>query len=85
MGMRLLWGNSDGINKAWLGTTPYVFVSKFSTVEPIIGSIKHVDKSQDYRFLHPWLGTGLLTSAGRMHMKNKKKFRILFRIQELSI
>ncbi|XP_012266584.2 cytochrome P450 4c3 [Athalia rosae] len=72
MGMRLLWGQSEGINKAWLGTAPYIFVSKASTVEPILGSNRHLDKSHDYRFLHPWLGTGLLTSSGKKwHFRRK--------------
>lgn len=63
--MRLLYGSDDGINKAWLGQKPYVFLSKASTVEPIVGSARHVDKSYDYQFLQPWLGTGLLTGSGK--------------------
>lgn len=70
MGMRMLWGHSEGVNKAWLGTTPYIFVSKASTVEPILGSSRYLDKSHDYRFLHAWLGTGLLTSSGTTTFAN---------------
>ncbi|XP_063976066.1 cytochrome P450 4c3 isoform X3 [Diachasmimorpha longicaudata] len=62
MGMRMLWGWREGINKAWVGQHPYVFVSKASTVEAVLSSNRHIDKSADYRFLRPWLGTGLLTS-----------------------
>ncbi|XP_046744960.1 cytochrome P450 4c3 [Diprion similis] len=72
MGMRLFWGPNDGINKAWLGTTPYVFLSKASSVEPILGSSRHLGKSRDYRFLHPWLGTGLLTSSGKKWHSRRK-------------
>jgi hypothetical protein len=61
-----MWGTQEGINKAWLGRKPYVFLSKACTVEPIIGSSQHVDKSCDYEFLQPWLGTGLLTSSGNV-------------------
>jgi hypothetical protein len=28
--------------------------------------MKNLDKSFTYQYLHPWLGTGLLTSTGRM-------------------
>ena len=69
VGMRMMWGNEDGINKAWLGRKPYVFLSKASTVEPILGSSRHIDKSCDYHFLQPWLGTGLLTGSGNMKIK----------------
>ena len=63
--MRLMWGSRDGINKAWLGNKPYVFLSKASAVEPILSSNQHIGKSNDYKFLQPWLGTGLLTSSGK--------------------
>ena len=32
-GIRKLFGRRQGISKAWIGTTPYVLVSKPSTVE----------------------------------------------------
>ena len=35
-----------------------------AVLQPILSSSKHIDKSADYSYLHPWLGTGLLTSAG---------------------
>ncbi|XP_015119502.1 cytochrome P450 4c3 [Diachasma alloeum] len=72
MGMRMLWGSREGINKAWVGQHPYIFVSKASTVEAVLSSNRHIDKSSDYRFLRPWLGTGLLTSHGsKWHQRRK--------------
>jgi len=41
-----------------------VLISAAEEAEPIMNSSKHMDKSPDYNFLHPWLGTGLLTSTG---------------------
>ncbi|EFN72811.1 Cytochrome P450 4C1 [Camponotus floridanus] len=32
-------------------------------LEKILGSTKHIDKSRAYSVLHPWFGTGLLTSV----------------------
>lgn len=32
-GSRILYGRSKGISKAWIGTNPYVLVSKPSAVE----------------------------------------------------
>ncbi|XP_014225028.1 cytochrome P450 4c3 [Trichogramma pretiosum] len=72
MGMRLMWGSREGINKAWVGQMPYVFLSKASTVELILGTTRHIDKSSDYQYLRPWLGTGLLTSSGpKWHSRRK--------------
>ncbi|KAL3876313.1 hypothetical protein ACJMK2_034175 [Sinanodonta woodiana] len=60
-----------------------VLVSRAEEAEALISSSKHMDKSVDYRFLHPWLGTGLLTSTGDKWRSRRKMltpsfhFRIL--------
>lgn len=41
-------------------------------LQTIMGSPKHIDKSRDYDFLHPWLGTGLLTSHGKKWHSRRK-------------
>ncbi|RUS90092.1 hypothetical protein EGW08_002134 [Elysia chlorotica] len=51
-----------------------VFLYRADWVEVVLNSMKHIDKSPDYNFLHPWLGTGLLTSTGN---KWKSRRRML--------
>lgn len=41
---------------------------------------KYIDKSQDYDYLQPWLGTGLLTSHGKKWHSRRK-----VRINELAL
>ncbi|XP_069780622.1 cytochrome P450 4V2-like [Narcine bancroftii] len=58
--------------KLWLGTLPYVVLFHVETVELVLSSSKHLDKSSAYQFLHPWLGTGLLTSTGNKWRARRK-------------
>ncbi|XP_072920641.1 cytochrome P450 4V7 [Hemitrygon akajei] len=58
--------------KIWLGTLPFVVLFHAETVEVILSSSKHLDKSYSYIFLHPWLGTGLLTSTGNKWRARRK-------------
>ncbi|XP_052871955.1 cytochrome P450 4c3 [Anopheles cruzii] len=70
--IRKLYGRTQGFSRAWNGPLPYVMISKASAVERILGSQKHIEKSHDYDFLKPWLGTGLLTSQGtKWHPRRK--------------
>ncbi|KAF2362576.1 Cytochrome P450, partial [Trinorchestia longiramus] len=55
----------DGISRIYIGLQPYCILSKPRTVETMLSSNVIIDKSADYDFLHPWLGTGLLTSTGQ--------------------
>lgn len=41
-------------------------------LQPILNSQKFVNKSHDYDYLHPWLGTGLLTSTDRKWHSRRK-------------
>ncbi|XP_063612530.1 cytochrome P450 4c3-like [Penaeus indicus] len=60
------------ISKVWIGPQPYCLISGARATEVILSSQKHLDKSRDYNFLHPWLGTGLLTSTGtKWHSRRK--------------
>nr|ASU43935.1 cytochrome P450 CYP4 [Eriocheir sinensis] len=58
--------------RVWLGPRPLVLISTSEDTEVLLSSPKHLDKSRDYNFLHPWLGTGLLTSTGnKWHSRRK--------------
>lgn len=58
-----------------------------SIFQKIMTNSKHTEKSFIYNFLHPWLGTGLITSYGEKHLARRKlltpsfHFNILKRVQ----
>ncbi|XP_078382577.1 cytochrome P450 4C1-like isoform X1 [Oculina patagonica] len=61
------WTNQfhGGMFCLWFGPLyTFVLIYKPELVEVILSSSKHMTKSHEYEFLHPWLGTGLLTSDG---------------------
>jgi hypothetical protein len=51
------------------------FKLELGVFQVILSSPKHIDKSDDYNFLHPWLGTGLLTSHGQKWFTRRKVIR----------
>ncbi|CAG2174833.1 unnamed protein product, partial [Oppiella nova] len=73
-----------GIFRAWIGPFQnYVVIFRADTVETILSSNIHIEKSREYKFFQPWLGLGLLTSTGD-HWRSHRKlltpsfhFRIL--------
>jgi len=50
------------LHRVWLMLEPFVIVYGAEEAEVILGSNRHVNKSREYQFLHPWMGLGLLTS-----------------------
>ncbi|KAE8742607.1 Cytochrome P450 CYP4, partial [Frankliniella occidentalis] len=48
----------------WIASFPYVVLNTAESVEAVLSSVQHIDKSNDYSTLHPWLRSGLLTSKG---------------------
>uniref|UniRef100_A0A8D0H973 Cytochrome P450 4V2 n=1 Tax=Sphenodon punctatus TaxID=8508 RepID=A0A8D0H973_SPHPU len=58
--------------KLWIGPLPFVVLYHSDTVEVILSSSKHMTKSYPYKFLHPWLGQGLLTSTGDKWRSRRK-------------
>jgi len=48
----------------WLSWKPSIISSSCDYSEIVLNSKDHIRKSYTYKFLHSWLGTGLLTSYG---------------------
>lgn len=63
---------SSPLFKIWIGTIPFVVLYSPETVEKILNNNIHMDKAYAYNFLHPWLGTGLLTSTGTKWRQRRK-------------
>uniref|UniRef100_A0A2M4A9G3 Putative cytochrome n=1 Tax=Anopheles triannulatus TaxID=58253 RepID=A0A2M4A9G3_9DIPT len=58
--------------RVWLGTQLVIVVTDPKDIEVILSSPKYIDKSTEYDFIRPWLGEGLLTSAGRKWHTHRK-------------
>ncbi|XP_034234600.1 cytochrome P450 4C1-like [Thrips palmi] len=52
------------IFRVWIASFPYVALNTAEYVESVLSSVQHIEKSNDYSTLHPWLRFGLLTSTG---------------------
>jgi cytochrome P450 len=62
----------DGIFLIWAGPRAVVMVYEAEKVEAVLSSTHVISKSQEYVFVQPWLGTGLLTSTGsKWHSRRK--------------
>ncbi|XP_029017670.1 cytochrome P450 4V2 [Betta splendens] len=70
--------------KLWVGPLPFVVLFHAETVETLLTNSVHIDKSYAYKFLHPWLGTGLLTSTGRKWRQRRKMLTPTFHFSILS-
>lgn len=54
-----------GIIKVQIGPfRNFLLVSDYKMLEYVLSSSKILDKSEDYKFLGCWLGTGLLLGGG---------------------
>ncbi|CAL4117635.1 unnamed protein product, partial [Meganyctiphanes norvegica] len=62
----------EGLSLFWLPTAPNVFIYKANLVEILLSSSKHIEKAFGYKFTHPWLGLGLLTSGGTKWRSRRK-------------
>ncbi|KAI4489410.1 hypothetical protein M0802_011165 [Mischocyttarus mexicanus] len=67
------WSNEFGdIFLVWVGIRPFIFLYKVETVQPLLSSSVHINKSFEYAYLIPWLGNGLLTSNGKRWFHRRK-------------
>ncbi|XP_069680205.1 cytochrome P450 4C1-like isoform X3 [Periplaneta americana] len=58
--------------KWWLGPFPGICTSHPDYIEALLNNTKMIDKAIHYKFLHPWLGTGLITSTGTKWHSHRK-------------
>uniref|UniRef100_A0A671YKZ7 Cytochrome P450 4V2 n=2 Tax=Sparus aurata TaxID=8175 RepID=A0A671YKZ7_SPAAU len=70
--------------KIWIGPLPLLVLFHAETVEPVLNNPIHMEKSYVYSFLHPWLGTGLLTSTGTKWRQRRKMLTPTFHFSILT-
>ncbi|XP_068178075.1 cytochrome P450 4V8 [Antennarius striatus] len=70
--------------KIWVGHIPFVVLFHSETVETVLTNPIHMEKSYSYSFLHPWLGTGLLTSTGPKWRQRRKMLTPTFHFSILA-
>ncbi|KAM9313677.1 cytochrome P450 4V8 [Pholidichthys leucotaenia] len=70
--------------KIWVGPVPFVVLYRAETVETVITNSIHMEKAFAYSFLHPWLGTGLLTSTGPKWRQRRKMLTPTFHFSILA-
>lgn len=58
--------------KLWIGPQPVMLVHHPDVAEVLMKSSKLIEKAEIYQLLHPWLGTGLLTSGGEKWSKRRR-------------
>ncbi|XP_029356961.1 cytochrome P450 4V8 [Echeneis naucrates] len=70
--------------KLWVGPVPFVVLFHAETVETVLTNPVHMDKAYAYKFLYPWLGTGLLTSTGSKWRQRRKMLTPTFHFSILT-
>ncbi|XDV14815.1 hypothetical protein PO909_014998 [Leuciscus waleckii] len=70
--------------KLWIGPVPFLILYHAETIETLLNNPVHMDKAYAYKFLHPWLGTGLLTSTGDKWRRRRKMLTPTFHFSILT-
>lgn len=78
-----LWKENGQIFRIWNAHLGVVQISRAEYLEKVLSSTKEIQKSNVYRFLHPWLGTGLLTSKGQKWFTHRKMITPTFHFKIL--
>ncbi|XP_029200943.2 cytochrome P450 4V2-like isoform X1 [Acropora millepora] len=75
---------NQGMFCLWCGAHPVVVLFKPELVEDLLRSSRYTKKSQEYDFLRPWIGTGLLTSNGAKWKARRRLITPAFHFQVLN-
>ncbi|XP_049765720.1 cytochrome P450 4C1-like [Schistocerca cancellata] len=69
--------------RMWYGNLPEVHIINAENIEKVLSSCDLITKSVHYTFLRPWLGEGLLTSAGNKWQRRRKMLTPAFHFKIL--
>jgi cytochrome P450 len=64
--------NHGSIFRIWLGNQLLIATTNPKTVQAIMTDNNLLTKAMEYKFLEPWLGTGLLTSTNQKWLTRRK-------------
>lgn len=59
----------------WIGPSLQVAVYDARDIEVLLKSSRTLEKADEYKFLRPWLGDGLLISAGSLNIAKQKAIK----------
>ncbi|XP_034938233.1 cytochrome P450 4C1-like [Chelonus insularis] len=71
------------VYKFWVGTFPIVNIRHPDDIQAVLSSSKNIEKNHFYKFLHPWLQDGLLTSTGNKWRTHRKILTPAFHLHNL--
>ncbi|XP_069699703.1 cytochrome P450 4C1-like [Periplaneta americana] len=69
--------------RSWMGGYAEINIIEPEHLEVIMSSSRHLQKSFAYEFMHPWIGTGLLTSTGQKWHTHRKMITPTFHFKIL--